>query len=102
MTPLKFVSVGMGHVACANRITVIARPDTLSSKRQVNHARDNNKYIDASVGRHIRSTIILDDGTVIASSISAKTMLKRLNANEQIEIDLDTDAPDDDREGELA
>jgi len=36
-------------------------------------------FIDASLGRHYRSILLLDDGTVVASCIKPLTLLKRFS-----------------------
>lgn len=97
MTPLKFVSVGIGHIICANRVIAAIRHDTACGQRVVEQAKKSKKLISANVGRKIRSLILIDDGTVIVSTVSLRTLLRRLNNVESSDIDVENDT---DEEGE--
>lgn len=77
MTQLRFAHVGMDHVVCANRVLAIVTPQTKSSQRYTKTAKESGRYIDATVGRTIKSLLLFDDGSVLASAIKPKTLLKR-------------------------
>lgn len=83
MSPLKFIHVGMGNIACANRIISIIKPDTACGKRYMKNAKTNGSYIDATLNRTVKSLVLLDDGSVMGSAISTMTLLKRLNNDGQ-------------------
>lgn len=95
MTPLKFISVGIGHIICANRVTAAIRHDTACGQRIVEQAKKNNKLINANVGRKIRSLILIDDGSVIVSCVSLRTLLRRLNSVETSDIDVENDTDEE-------
>lgn len=80
MTPLRFVSIGMDHLAQANRIIAVFSPHTTTGKRYIAAAKKTGLFVDASVGRKTRSLILMDDGTVLFSAVSAPTLLNRLNS----------------------
>lgn len=77
MTQLIFAHVGMDHVICANRVLAIIAPQTKCGQRYSKTAKENGRYIDATVGRTIKSLLLLDDGSVMVSAIKPKTLLKR-------------------------
>lgn len=79
MTPIRFISVGLDHLAQANRIIAVFSPKTATGKRYTATAKKTGFYVDASVGRKTRSLLLMDDGTLIMSAITSETLLKRLN-----------------------
>lgn len=97
MTPLKFISVGIGHIICANRVIAVIRHDTACGTRIMEQAKKSKKIINANVGRKIRSLVLIDDGSVIVSCVSLRTMLRRLNSEISSDIDVENDT---DEEGE--
>lgn len=96
-TDLKFVHVGMGNIVCANRVLCIIRPGTECAKRMLKSAKQSGAYIDACLARPMKSLLLLDDGGVIGSAITTKTLMKRFNGTEDYnmeEIEEDNDESD--------
>lgn len=79
MTDLRFAHIGMNHLVQVNRVVAVMVPDTKCSARYVARARDSASLIDATRGRHIRSVLLMDDNTVIISSIKPMTLMKRFS-----------------------
>lgn len=79
MTDLRFAHIGMNHLVQVNRVIAVMVPDTKCSARYVARAKDSASLIDATRGRHIRSVILMDDNTVITSSIKPMTLMKRFS-----------------------
>lgn len=73
MTPIRFISIGLDHLAQANRIIAVFSPHTATGRRYISTAKKTGLYVDASVGRKTRSLLLMDDGTVLFSAISAPT-----------------------------
>lgn len=90
-TELKFVHVGMGNVVCANRVMAMIRPHTECGKRILKTAKNSGSYIDACLARPMKTLILLDDGGVLGSAITAKTLMKRFNGHEESNIDIEED-----------
>lgn len=87
---LKFTHIGLDHIICANRVSAILPPDTVTARRWLSEARKSGRYVEATRGRSNRSVIIMDDGMVIVSCISPKTLLRRMAAplDEEMEDEL--------------
>lgn len=85
MTQLKFAHVGMGHLACANRVLAVIKPHTTCGKRYLKNAKETGHYIDATMGKTLKALLLLDDGSVMGSMITSKTLLKRLSGDDLAE-----------------
>lgn len=91
----QFCHIGMGTVVQRARILLITNPQSTSAKRYVEGAKQLGKFYNAAMGHRQRSVLLLDDGTVIISTIKPFTLMKRLNMVEgQTEPDAD-DAADE-------
>lgn len=76
-----FVHIGMGTVVQRARILFVTPPGTTTANRYVEEAKKAkpSKFHNATLGHRHRSLIVMDDGTVIMSTIKAMTLRKRLN-----------------------
>lgn len=79
MATPQFAHIGMNHVVQTTRVLVVMKPNTMSARRYIDRSKERGMFIDASLGRHFRSIILLDDGTVVASCIKPLTLLKRFS-----------------------
>lgn len=79
---MSFVHVGYGNLVNSDRVMAIIRPNTQNGKRYLKNAKTRKTYIDAALGRALRALIILDDGCIMGSAISLRTLLKRFNGVE--------------------
>lgn len=95
MATVKFAHIGMNNLVQTNRVLVVIPPHTRTSDRIMEVAKGRGQYIDASRGRSHRSILLLDDGTVIASSKTPMTLLKRFSLDPS---DFPTDFRTDDAE----
>ena len=86
-----FVHIGMGTVVQRARILFVTELGTTTANRYVDEAKKAKpaKFHNATLGHKHRSLIVLDDGSVIISTITPMTLMKRLNS---------IDAPDDEPE----
>lgn len=86
---IQFTHVGLNNMVCANRILAIIPPGTVTANRYKRNAKEIKKFIDATYGKTIESYLLMDEGTVVASHISVKTLVKRLSnpvwTNQQVE-----------------
>lgn len=80
MADLKFVHVGLGDVVCANHVIAVIQYGTETGRKYRQYSRRAHKYIDATHGKKIKSYLILDEGTVMASHISVATLQRRLTS----------------------
>lgn len=78
MLGVKLVNIGYGNVVQANRIISIINPDSASSKRLRNEARQNQLLIDATQGRKTRGIVVMDSNHVILTAMQPETLSQRL------------------------
>lgn len=90
----EFVHIGMGAVVPKGRVILITPPGSTTATRLLDAAKKSNKYHNATLGKTHRSLIIMDEGYIIMSTISPKTLMRRLNG-------IDPPAGDDDPDEEI-
>lgn len=92
MATAQFAHIGMNHLVQTTRVLCVMIPTTKSSKRYLDRAKERGQFIDATLGRHFRSLLLLDDGTIVASCIKPLTLMKRFALNpEQFPSDANED-----------
>lgn len=77
MAEIRFAHIGMGDCVCVNHVIAMIQYGSATAKRYQANAKRVRKYIDATHGKTIKSFLILDDGTVIASHIKPLTLQQR-------------------------
>lgn len=93
-----FINIGMSNILNISRVLFITTPSGTTARRYQERAKEANMYHDARMGRKFKSLIVLDDGTVIASCITPRTLMRRFNQGEPN--NLGKDEEDDDAEEE--
>lgn len=91
MSEIKLINIGYGNVIHANRIISIINPDSASSKRLRNEAKQNQMLIDATQGRKTRGIIITDSNHVVLTAMQPETISQRLMGIYQKEKEKETD-----------
>ena len=76
---MNFISIGGGNVVNADKIISIVSPVAAPVKRLVQNARDNGDAVDATCGRKTKAVIIMENKTVVLSSLLPETIVTRLN-----------------------
>ena len=66
---VEMINIGFSSVIPKNRIIGIDETGSSPIKRMIKRAKDENRVIDVSHGRKIKSVIWLDNGTVYLSSV---------------------------------
>ena len=74
-----FINIGFGNVVNADKIISIVSPVAAPVKRLVQNARDNGDAVDATCGRKTKAVIIMENKTVVLSSLLPETIVTRLN-----------------------
>lgn len=67
-------------MVCANHVIAVIQYGTETGRKYRQYSRRAHKYIDATHGKKIKSYLILDEGTVMASHISVATLQRRLTS----------------------
>ena len=91
---MKFINVGFGNMVAAERIVVIAGPDSAPIKRLVQDARDAGRVIDVTCGRRTRAVLLTDSEHVILSAIQSETISNRLASEEEEEDEEEEESED--------
>ena len=76
---MNFINIGFGNVVNADKIISIGSPVAAPVKRLVQNARDNGDAVDATCGRKTKAVIIMENKTVVLSSLLPETIVTRLN-----------------------
>lgn len=94
MAEIRFAHIGMGDAVCVNHVLALIQGGSVTAKRYQENAKKIKKYIDATHGKTIKSFILLDEGTVIASHISVATLQKRMNFGCSTDAGVDSAVPE--------
>ena len=89
---MRFINVGFGNMVAAERIVVLASPDSAPMKRLVQDAKDDGRAIDVTCGRRTRTIIITDAEHVVLSALTPEKIAGRLENNTADEDTLDADS----------
>ena len=95
-----FINIGMSNILNISRVLFITTPSGTTARRYQDRAREANIYHDARMGRKFKSLIVLDDGTVIASCITPRTLMRRFNQGEPNNLGKEEEEDDDAEEEE--
>lgn len=72
---MNFINIGFGNVVNADKIISIVSPVAAPVKRLVQNARDNGDAVDATCGRKTKAVIIMENKTVVLSSLLPEQLL---------------------------
>lgn len=72
------MNVGYGNLVRPERIVAILEAKSLPVKRLRDRAVEENRLIDATAGRKMRSLIVIDSGHVVLSALSPQALDDRL------------------------
>lgn len=76
---MQLINIGGNSVIADSQILLISSSDSAPMKRILKQAKMENRLIDTTEGKKIRSVIITISGTIIRSSVSVDTLQKRNN-----------------------
>ena len=78
----EFLHIGLDCFVNVSKVILITEMDSPKLRRELirrNIDKDSDKYWNAAGAKEIKSVILCDDGLLIASTISAVTLIKRFN-----------------------
>jgi len=81
----KLINIGFGNVINSSKIIGIISPDAAPIKRMVQSAKDAGVAIDATCGRKTKSVIVMENGSLVLSSLLPDTITSRVNHVEGLE-----------------
>jgi len=75
--------IGFGNIVMLGRVIAIISPDSAPVKRIVTEAKEKGNVIDVTHGRRTRAVIMMDNDTVILSSLTSETLGGRISGKLQ-------------------
>lgn len=61
----KLINVGFGNVVNSDKIVAVVSPEAAPIKRMVQKAKEENKLVDATVGRRTKAVIFTSEDLVV-------------------------------------
>jgi len=80
---MHFVNIGYGNVVNSDKVYSIVSPDAAPVKRIIQNAKDNGNAIDATCGRKTKAVLVMDNQTIVLSSLLPETIAARMNLEEE-------------------
>ena len=77
---MRFVNIGFGNMVNIDKVDTIVSPDAAPVKRMVQSAKDNGSAIDATCGRKTKSVLVMENRTIVLSSLLPETIVSRLDS----------------------
>lgn len=74
---MKFINAGYSNLIAADRIVLVAAPDSAPVKRLMQDAKDDGRAIDLTCGKRTRSVIVTDTEHVILSALPPEKLADR-------------------------
>lgn len=74
----KFVNVGTNSFVAVDEIETIAPPESAPIKRMVSTAKDEDRCVELTYGRRVKSVIVLKTGKIVLSSTLPQSIIKRI------------------------
>jgi extracellular matrix regulatory protein A len=82
----QFVDIGFSNFVEADKIFTVNRPDGAPTKRLIQHAKDNGRFLDLTAGKKTRSVIVQASAgilVVVASAVQTATVIDRIRRGQQ-------------------
>lgn len=75
----RFINIGFGNIANADKIVGIISPEAAPVKRLVQNSKDNGMAVDATCGRKTKAVLVMDSGHLMLSALLPETIAVRAN-----------------------
>ncbi len=72
------LNIGFGNSVIVNKIISIVQPNSAPIKRYIKKKESENLLIDATMGKKVRSVIVMTDEVTVLSAISVQALITRL------------------------
>lgn len=76
---MEYINVGFGNLINKHRVIAVVGPESAPIKRLIMENRDSIRLIDATCGKKTRSVIIMDNESIVLSTLATSTISERLN-----------------------
>jgi len=72
------VNIGFGNIVNLEKMTAIIGPESAPAKRMVKKAKSEGFCIDGTHGRKAKSVIVMENGSIVLSSLAPETLMARI------------------------
>ncbi len=76
---MQFINIGFGNVVNSDKVYSIVSPDTAPVKRLIQQAKDRGLRFDAACSCKTKAVLVLDNQTIVLSSLLPETIAARMN-----------------------
>ncbi len=76
---MEYINVGFGNLINKDRVIAVVGPESAPIKRLIIENRDTIRLVDATCGKKTRSVIIMDNESIVLSTLATSTISERLN-----------------------
>ena len=73
----QLINIGFGNAVNADKIQCVVNPDAAPIKRMVQHAREEDRVVDATQGRKTKSVIVCEEARLVLSALQPETVASR-------------------------
>ena len=72
-----FVNIGFGNLINTAKLVAVVDPDAAPIRRLIQHAKEEQRCVDATQGRKTKSVLIMDGDVVVLSALVPETIARR-------------------------
>ncbi len=72
------LNIGFGNSVIKDKVVAIIQSNSSPVKRFIKSKTENNEVIDATMGKKMRSVIMMSDGLAVLSAISVPALSARI------------------------
>ncbi len=76
---MEYINIGFGNLINKDRVIAVVGPESAPIKRLIMENRDTIRLVDATCGKKTRSVIIMDNESIVLSTLATSTISERLN-----------------------
>ncbi len=80
---MHFVNIGFGNVVNSDKVFSIVSPEAAPVKRLIQNAKDQGDAIDGTCGRKTKAVLVMENRTIVLSSLLPETIAARMNSEEE-------------------
>ena len=73
------INVGFNNLVATDKINSIMDTNSAPTRRQISRLKEQERVINATAGRAMKSAIFLRDGFVVLSALATSTLAQRMS-----------------------
>ena len=75
----ELMNIGFGNLVHTDKIVAIITPDSAPAKRPMQHAKQEERIVDATQGRKTRSILVMEQQIIVLSALGTDTLAGRFH-----------------------